>query len=179
MYIGITGTLGSGKGEAAKVLRKHGFKHYGFGELLRAEQTRQGLDTSVATTTNFANNLRKERGPAVLAELLLREMERDLPKNAVFESIRTLAELQLLRKLPGFILIAIDAPRETRWERVKSRNRDNLKNFEEFCYWEDKQLEGNAHEQQLLAVMEEADVRIMNIGELEELEEQLRETLNI
>ena len=180
MYVGITGTFASGKGEIVRMLKRHGFVHYSFGDLIRHEVSRQGMDPTIEHSMEYANRMRAQHGPGYFAELLLRKCQEDAPKNAVFESIRTLAELKVLQRLPGFILISVDAPRELRYERLQRRGRgDNLDTFEKFCTWEDKQLEGAEHEQHLLAVMDMADIQIVNIGNLEELEEQLREALNI
>jgi dephospho-CoA kinase len=180
MYIGITGTFAAGKGEVVRILRKKGFVHYSFGDLLRAEVRRAGLEPTIPNTTEFANKMRQQHGPGYIAELLVHQLEREAPKHAVFESIRTLGELQTFRRLPGFLLLSIDAPRELRYERLQERGRhDGLTSFEDFCLWEDRQLEGAAHEQQLLAVMDEADVKVVNIGNLEDLQLQIEEQLNL
>jgi dephospho-CoA kinase len=180
MYVGITGTFAAGKGEVVRILKAKGFVHYGFGDLLREQMQAAGVPIDIPHTTQFANDLRRAHGPDYLAKELLHKLERDAPEDAVLESIRTLGELAVLRKLPGFILVSVDAPRELRYERMHARGRkDNLNTFEEFCHWEDKQLEGSAHEQQLLAVMDEADVSVVNIGNLEELREQIEENLGI
>jgi dephospho-CoA kinase len=180
MYVGITGTMGSGKGEVARILRKHGFVHYSFGDFLRQELDKQGIEHTIAATTEFANKLRKEHGPGYIAELMLRQFQAKPPKHAVFESLRSPAELAVLKRIPHFILISVDAPREQRFERIKHRGRrDGINSFEEFCEQEDRQLEGSLHEQQILNVMDAADIKVVNIGNLEELENQIREELNI
>jgi dephospho-CoA kinase len=98
----------------------------------------------------------------------------------VFESIRSPGELTALRRLPGFILVSVEAPRELRFERQHARRRgDELDTFETFSAAEDAQLEGGAHEQQLLAVMAQADIQIVNIGNLDELAQTVRDQLNL
>jgi dephospho-CoA kinase len=180
MYIAITGTIASGKGEVVKILKRRGFRHYGFGEILRAELAKQGIEPTIENTASFANTMRAQHGADYLAKRLLQECEREMPQHAVFESVRTLAELHTLRRLPHLILIAVDAPREERYARLQSRGRrDGLETFEAFCAAEDAQLNGAAHEQQILDVMDAADVRIVNIGNLEELEVAVREALDI
>lgn len=180
MYIGITGTIGAGKGEVVRVLKQKGFKHYGFGDFIRAELAKQSKEPSAANMRELADSLRKQHGPSYLAELLLHKAQQEAPKHAVFESVRTLAELQTLRRLPGFLLLSINAPREVRYERLKQRGRgDNLESFEAFCAYDDLVMEGAANEQHVAAVMDHADINIVNIGSLEELREQLEEQLNI
>lgn len=180
MYIGITGTFAAGKGEIVRLLRQKGFKHYGFGELMREQLEKRGVESTIPNIMEYANETRANHGAGYFAELLLRRVQEDAPKHAVLESIRTLGELTTLQRLPGFLLLSVDAPRELRYERLMNRGRkDGIRSFEEFCEWEDKQLEGAQHEQQLLAVMDRADVKIVNIGNLEELREQLEEQLNI
>ena len=148
--------------------------------MLRSELTKQGLDHSIHTTTEFANNLRKQHGASYLAEKLLEKMQREAPKNAVFEAIRHPAELATLRRLPGFLLISVDAPREMRYERIKQRGRgDNLGSYEAFCEIEDQQLSGSGTDMQMAAVINMADISVVNIGNLEELKSQIDESLGV
>ena len=180
MYVGVTGTNASGKGEVVKILRRRGFVHYGFGELIRNALRDAGKEPTVENSRLFTNELRAQHGADYFAKLLLRKCEHDAPKHAVFESIRTLGELQTLKTLPRFLLIAVDAPRELRFERLLARGRhDGLDTFEAFSEAEDKQLEGKAHEQHILDVMDQADIKVVNIGNLEELEAQIRDALGI
>lgn len=180
MYVGITGPLAAGKGEIVRILKKHGFRHYGFGEMLRNELTSKNLPLTVANMAALANKLREQHGAGYLATVLLRQFEKDAPLHAVFESIRSPAELRVLRRLPGLTLISVDAPRERRFEWLRARGRgDEFASFEDFCAAEEKQLEGAAHEQQLLAVMDEADIRIVNVGTLEELQQQVEDELGL
>jgi dephospho-CoA kinase len=180
MYIAVTGTIASGKGEVVKILKRRGFMHYGFGNLLRSELMKAGIEHTIENTRAYANKKRAEHGPDYFAKRLLNEFERDMPKNAVFESVRTLGELKTLKTLPRLILIAVDAPRELRFERLLARGRtDGITTFEEFCAAEDAQLEGKAHEQHILDVMDQADVKVVNIGNLEELDNQIQDALGL
>jgi dephospho-CoA kinase len=180
MYVAITGTIAAGKGEIVKILQRRGFVHYGFGDMLREELSRSGVTPTREATQKYANEQRATHGHGFLAKILVARMEKDTPKNAVFESVRHPAELALLRRLPKFVLISVDAPRDVRYERLTSRGRnEGIGSYEEFCRLEDAELEGSGAGQQILAVMGEADVKIVNNGSLEELEQQVREALNI
>ncbi len=180
MYVGITGTIGSGKAEATQILRRHGFTLYNTGDVLRDIAAKQGITHSQPNLRKLANHLRKDHGPEYLARQLVLRFQRDAPKHAVFSSIRTIAELKELRKLNGFVLVAIDAPRELRAERIVARGRnDGITSEEELSVEEETQLEGAVHEPQLLAVMDSADVKVVNIGNLEEFEAILRDELEL
>jgi dephospho-CoA kinase len=185
MYVAITGTHSSGKGEIARILKRRGFRHYSFSEVLREHAVKMGVGESPHSITRqqlttFANKQRALLGPGFLAEILLHKVQEDAPKHAVLETVRTLGELNVLRRLPGLVLMAVDAPRELRYERLRQRGEyENIHSFEEFTAWDDKFLEGKENEQHIGAVMDQADVALVNIGNLEELEEQVREALNI
>ncbi|PIY34687.1 MAG: hypothetical protein COZ08_00575, partial [Bacteroidetes bacterium CG_4_10_14_3_um_filter_42_6] len=65
VIIGITGTLGAGKGTLVDYLiNKRGFAHYSAREFLIREITRQGLEVNRDTMTSVANKLRALHSPA-------------------------------------------------------------------------------------------------------------------
>ncbi len=180
MYVGITGTIGSGKAEATQILRRHGFVQYNTGDVLREIAAKRNIQATQPELRMLANELRREHGPEYLARELVKRCQRDTPKHAVFSSIRNIAEVRELRKLNGFVLVSLNAPREVRSERVLARGRrDGITTDEELMVEEDTQLEGSAHEPQLLDVMDAADVKVVNIGNLEEFEAILRDELDI
>lgn len=180
MYVGITGTFAAGKGEVVRMLRKQGFFHYSFGDFIREEAKKRGYETTIPELARLGNELRIDHGTGYIAQQLINRLQEEAPKYAVLESIRSLGELKELRRLPGFLLLSIDAPREVRYERMQRRARhDGINSLDDFCRWEDAQLEGNETGQQLLAVMDQADIKVVNIGNLEELEASIREQLGL
>jgi dCMP deaminase len=112
--------------------------------------------------------LREHLGAGVLAHRILRRLESDV--NAVIDSIRNPAEVEALRATGHFRLIRVDALAETRFERIRRRDREgDPADLESFQALELREARGNAHSQNLQAVGEMADCAIANDGTLEEL----------
>jgi len=104
LIIGITGTLGAGKGTIVEYLtEKKNFRHYSVREYLIKEIDKQGLTVNRDSMTSVANRLRSEHHPAYIVEELYKQATGER-KNAVIESIRTPGEVDFLRKQGSFYL---------------------------------------------------------------------------
>lgn len=169
MLIGITGTNGSGKGAVVEYLvSKKGFSRYsGRTVILEALEARH-LPLNRTNMHDVANELRKEHGPAHIIERLY-DMAKD-ETNAVLESVRTIGEAEFLKEKKAFI-IAVDAKKETRYERVLSMSHDAVPlTFEEFTRMEDSEMASSEPwDMNVFGVMQMADARVTNDGTLEEL----------
>ncbi|MEA1929602.1 MAG: DedA family protein [Patescibacteria group bacterium] len=118
--VGITGTIGAGKGTIAEYLVKHyGFGHYSARAFIVEEIERRGLEVSRDNMLAVANQLREEHGADyVIRSLFKRAAKVGVP--AVIESVRSRGEVQFIHENNGKIL-AIDAPVEVRHKRVQLR----------------------------------------------------------
>ena len=169
-YIGLTGLNASGKGTVAELLIDKGYTYYSLSDIVREEATALGRDHSRENLIYVGNKLRKEQGPAVLAKRIVQK----ITGSAVIDSIRNVAEINELRKLPGFILIAVDAPVELRFERAKKRGRVGFeKSLQEFIAVEQKENSEDPNKQQLFECLKSADVTIINDGSTEDLKKKL------
>ena len=104
ILVGITGTLGAGKGTIVDCLKEKGFAHYSVRDFLVEEIEKRGLEVNRDSMTEVANSLRKEHG----ADYIVRCIEQKaLTKgvNCVIESIRNPKEVELLRKSVTFYLV--------------------------------------------------------------------------
>ncbi len=172
--IGLTGTNGAGKGECAAFLVSKGFAYHSLSDILRDELRTRGLEPDRNNLIRIGNELREAHGPDVLA----RRTAAQVKAPAVIDSIRNRREVERLRELDGFLLLAIDAPLEIRFGRVAARGRDeSAATLEEFRRKEEEEMSGGTAAQQLAACMALADRRIVNDGTLEELHRQLEEFL--
>ncbi|MHB1163509.1 MAG: AAA family ATPase [Minisyncoccota bacterium] len=169
MIIGITGTNGAGKGTIVSYLETKGFVHYSVRALIDEEISRRGLTVNRDTMRVVANDLRKTHHPAYLIEELFKRAEAT-GGDAVVESVRVLGEAQYLKD-HGAFLIAVDAIRRLRYERMVRRGSetDHI-SYDTFCEQED--LEMNNSEPwnlNIFGVMQMADYTIMNISTPDDL----------
>lgn len=178
--IGITGTIGAGKGTVVEYLKSKGFSHYSARSLLLAELTKRGLQNDRDAMRPLANELRQTHGPAYIAEMLFQEAE-TAGGDAVIESLRSVGEIEALKKLSSkFTLLAVDADPTIRYERIVKRGSETDSiSFEEFIEQELLESEGkDPWAQNLPACIDMADILITNNGTLEELRAQVDSALS-
>jgi dephospho-CoA kinase len=174
--IGLCGQPASGKDTVADFLVFKGFTHISLGDILREEMRKQGIPVDRAHMSVFAADAKKSRGMACLAELAVGKVS----DHAVISGIRGTAEVELFRRRFGanFILLAVDAPLETRFARARKRNRpgDNI-SFEEFRRIEDHERSAVSGAQEVDKVIALADLTVDNSGSMEELVAKLEHLL--
>ncbi len=168
MIIGLTGKYAAGKGTVAEVLGALGFAYHSLSDVIREELARRGIPESRGALLETGNALREAEGPAALAKRILGRLAQG---DHLVDSIRNPAEVEVLRALPGFVLLGVDADPRVRFERLLARGRQgDPKTWEEF-----RALEGAEEDsedptrQQLNATFALADVVISNDGSPEEL----------
>ena len=172
--IGLTGTNGSGKGEAAEYFKKKGFSYFSLSDLIREELQKEGIEVTRDNLIQKGNQLREKYGPDILARRVIEKVK----KKAVIDSIRNPFEVEFLRNQGKFILLAIDAPVELRYERAKKRGREeSASTLQEFIQKEKEEMTGSEKGQQLLSCIAMADLVIINDGTLENFHLKLEETL--
>jgi len=172
--IGLTGTNGAGKGEAAAFFQTRGYAYASLSDILREELRRFGLKITRDGLIRTGNELRETFGPDILAR---RTMTR-VTGPTVIDSIRNLREVASLRAQGGFILLALDAPIEVRFARVSARGRnESAATLEEFREKEEEERTGGESAQQLEACMAAADCLIWNDGTIEDLHRKLEAIL--
>ncbi len=177
--IGLTGLNASGKGTVAEYLIEKGFSYYSLSDIVRDYATEKGLDHSRENLIVCGNELREKFGPSVLAKRALEKIKEDGSSKPVVDSIRNVFEIEELRKIPGFLLIGIDAPVETRFERSKKRGRIGFEtNLQDFIAVEQKENSEDPEKQQLFKCLESADIVIINNGSLKDLETRIEKELN-
>jgi dCMP deaminase len=140
MIIGLTGTIGAGKGTIAEFLKEKGFEQYSVRKFLKGEIKKRKLELNRSSMVDVANELREKNGESYIIEKLYSRAKKRR-KNAVIESIRALGEVDFLRKKENFCLIAVDADVELRYKRVMERKSKTDKiSFEKFLEDEKKEM---------------------------------------
>lgn len=178
MIVGVTGTLGAGKGTVVEYLvATKGFTHYSVRGFLIEELTRRGLPINRDTMTATANDLRAQHGSGYISEQLLARAQRE-GGNAVIESIRSIGEAQHLKE-NGALLFAVDADQKVRYERaiLRGSETDHI-SFGKFVADEDREFANtDPTKQNISGVMKLADAIFQNNGTKEELFEQVEAAL--
>ena len=179
LIIGITGTIGSGKGTIVDYLvNEKGFAHYSVREYISEEIARRGLEVNRDTMVLVANDLRKNNSPSYITDQLF---ERALKsgKNSVIESIRTPGEVYSLRQKGNFYLFAVDADPEARYGRITSRKSEtDHVSYETFLENEHREMESlDPNAQNISKCIELADYHFSNNGTIEQLNQQVEEVL--
>ncbi len=180
MYIiGVTGTLGAGKGTVVEYLvASRGFRHYSVRGFLREELERRNMPVNRDTLTAIANTLRASHGPEYIAEQLYHRAK-DTGQNCIIESIRTPGEIEALRKHQHFYLLAVDADPRIRYQRIRKRNSetDNI-SYRVFIENEQREMHANdPNKQNLAACIKQADYVIQNNGSLDRLHQETENVL--
>ena len=179
IIIGITGTLGAGKGTIVEYLvNNKGFKHYSVRQFLIEEIKKQGLQVNRDTMTEVANELRAKYSPSYIIEQLYKTAESN-SGNAIIESIRTPGEVEFLKRQGNFYLIAVDADPQIRYDRITLRasETDHI-SFETFIANEKREFTtSDPNKQNLSLCIQLADIVIQNNGNIVELQQQLENKL--
>lgn len=180
MIIGITGTIGAGKGTIVDYLvSQKGFLHFSVREFLCEEIERRGLPVNRDTMVVVANDLRASHSPSYITDQLLERAVKS-GQNGVIESIRAVGEIESLQKNKDFILFAVDADIRKRYERIILRKSatDNI-DFETFVANEKREMTTtDPTKQNLSECIKKADYVFTNDKDIIDLQMAVEKILN-
>ncbi|MBS3166866.1 dephospho-CoA kinase [Candidatus Woesearchaeota archaeon] len=176
MIIGLTGTIGSGKGDLARYLENKGFQRIVFSDILKDELIKRGIEITRENLQLMGDEFRKQGDLNVLARKLLEKITRE---NVVLDGIRNPGEVDYLKKNSRFVLIGIDADEHTRFERTISRgDARDPKTYREFRERDEKDRRSiNPEGQQVDLCLQQADYKIFNNTTIEEFHAQIESVL--
>ncbi len=165
----VVGMPGSGKSLFLDVVRGYGFQIVSMGDEVRAETGRRGLPPEMHG--KVAEDLRKERGRAAVAHLVVDKTTRD----CIVDGVRGLEEVKVFkeRKFP-LVTVAIYASPRTRFKRLKIRQRaGDPKTWKEFKKRDKRELQFGIGD-----VIALADYVLVNESSKEQFEKECRVFLN-
>jgi dephospho-CoA kinase len=177
--IGITGTLGAGKGTIVDyLLKEKGFSHFSVRHFLLGEIRKRNLPENRDSMVVVANELRRLNSPSFITDQLYLQAISS-GTNAVIESIRTPGEIDSLRHTGNFYLFAVDSDPKTRFERIKKRNSETDQiDFSTFIQNEQREMNStDPNSQNLQKCREMADFVFLNDGTINELYEKVKAVL--
>jgi len=179
IIIGITGTLGAGKGSIVEYLmEKKYFRHLSVREFLIDEILKRGLKVDRDSMTHIANELRANNSPSYIVDQLY-EKALKAGQNCVIESIRTAGEVESLRSKKNFSLFAVDCDPLIRFRRIKSRASETDRvDYETFLANEKREMTAqDPNNQNLKKCIEMADYIFDNSGSIEALYHQVAKVM--
>ena len=173
--IWITWPQAAGKGTIVDYfVEKKGFVHYSVRAFLIEEIKKRNLPVDRDSMRIVGDDLRSKYHPAYLIEQLYLQAS-SKGQNAIIESVRAVGEIEFLQQKPDFLLLAIDADQQLRYERAILRgNESDHITFEKFQ--EQEHLEMNNLDitrQNISKCMEMANFIVYNNGDLTILHQQL------
>ncbi len=171
--VAITGSFGSGSSEIAKIF-KDDYKYHliKVSDFLKKEAKKKkipGLDDESSfwkkkrILQDLGNELRLKYGNGYLINYHLdQEKKAGMNKSIVIDCVKNPGEIIALRKHPNAYVIAVNAPKNVRWERNKGKNTYNneLSEFEKDD--ERDKNEGLPHGQNVQKCVDLADIYIKN-----------------
>lgn len=168
----ITGMPGAGKEEFLKVAQDYGYKVVRMGDVVREWAEKNDIKKKDKSVGEFAQEEREEHHMGIWAERTLDWIETD---KVIIDGLRSKDELNVFKEEieKQLIKIAIHASPETRFERLKARDREDApKSLEEFNKRDDRELSWGLGE-----VIAKADHMIVNESDLQEFQKKVRDLI--
>ncbi|MDG6256421.1 MAG: AAA family ATPase [Methanomicrobiaceae archaeon] len=168
--IGVVGLPASGKGEFSRIAGDMGIPVVVMGDVIRDVITDRGLPPTDENLGAMSRELRKEYGPAAIAERCIPRINAQGAPLVLVDGIRSDAEVAVFRDaFENFTLIGVEAPFEIRFQRLNDRKRSDDPADEESMLARDARELGWG----LGRALEMADSTIRNEGSMQEFRQEV------
>lgn len=181
MIIGLTGSMGCGKGEIVKILEELGFKYITLSQMVREEARKRGIEEEREKLMEVGNSMRRVEGAGVLAKRAVKKFAESGHDKWVIDGIRNPAEIDELRKTDDVHVVGVNADKEVLISRILGRGRESdAKTREEVVHKIDREWGVNEplDGQQVGLCMQKVDLVIDNMGTLSELKNKFVDFYN-
>lgn len=182
MIIGLTGSMGSGKGEIVNILNEKGFEYITLSSMVREEARKRGISEEREKLMEVGNSMRHEDGAGVLAKRALLKIAESDCNNWVIDGIRNPAEITELRNAENVYIVGVYTDKNVLVDRILSRQRDSDPvECEDVLAKIERELgQGEPEDgQQVAKCMEMVDRLIENDGTLEDLKGKFLDYYNM
>ena len=126
---------GAGKSTIVNKLEELGFEKFSLGDGIRAEAKRRSIEPSGENLGKIMLEVRVKNGPGAVAELIKEPIQNSIEEVIIIDGVRSIAEIDVLKKIGDVKLLAVQASSETRFNFLSSRGRSDdpktRENFEE------------------------------------------------
>jgi dephospho-CoA kinase len=131
LIVGLTGMPGAGKTTVANYLSQKGIPLLIMGDVVREVAENDGLEPTSDNLAKLMLRFRKRNGPEAVAHLtvnkikLMKKEDKRLSV-VIVDGIRSMAEVQVLRRIGSVKLLAIHGSTLTRYTHVRERGRSDV-----------------------------------------------------
>jgi len=116
---------GAGKSTIATKLKEQGYQTFSLGDGVRAEAKRRNLEPSGKNLGKLMLELRENNGPGAVAELIKDSIQNSDHEIIIIDGIRSIHEVNVLKKTGKLRLLAIKASSDTRYNFLSERKRSD------------------------------------------------------
>lgn len=131
LIVALTGMPGAGKTTVANYLAQKGIPLLIMGDVVREAAQNDGLEPTGDNLSKLMLRLRERNGPEAIAYLVANKIKTMKRENKEFgvvivDGIRSMAEIQVLRRVGNVKLLAIHGSTLTRYSHIKERARSDV-----------------------------------------------------
>ncbi len=176
IILGLVGEIASGKDTVADYLaKKHGAQTISFSQPLRDILNILYQPVSRINLSDLGKNLRQQFGQDLLSQVVAKQVAESKARVIVLPNVRLESDIAYLKKIPGFVLVAISAEDKIRYERTIPREQyvgDSKKTFAQF-----KKDATLYTERGIRALMKKCRYKLGNNGKKSDLHKQIEKIL--
>ncbi len=134
LVVGLGGMPGAGKSIVVEVAKELGYDIVTMGDVVREQTRLAGLEPTPANIGKVMLELRTKEGQYVIAKKCIPKIGQQQSNRVLIDGLRSLYEADIFKEhFKGFTLVAVHAPPNLRFERLKIRGRsDDPPNYEVF-----------------------------------------------
>lgn len=184
VIIALCGESGAGKSTTADILRRHGFAAFSISGFLREEAIEHRAAATRSEIQNHARSAQQQHGNDYYARLLLTRTNILNEPRAVIDGLRNTDELATLRNGAAehgatFKVLAVVLDPTERFRRVNDRGRGGDPTALDVFLANDARANGaDGAFQNNRALIDDADWRVENTGDLQTLETRVLELIS-
>ncbi|MSS86265.1 MAG: dephospho-CoA kinase [Nitrosopumilus sp.] len=141
LLVCLTGMPGAGKSTIAEGLQSKGYQIINLGNAVRNEAKARNLEASRNNLGKLMLELREKNGPGAIAKLVESEIMSSNSNVLLIDGVRSIDEIEILKKFGTVKLLAIHASTDTRFNFLQKRGRtDDPQTKEHFNERDNREL---------------------------------------